>query len=1058
MKIRIDQGMKVFFLILVFLLFGGSAQASDYYVSTSGSDSNSGLSISNPFKTIQKAADIVLAGDTVYVRGGTYKEQITIKNSGKEGSPITFMAYPGEHPIIDGGSLNVSQGLFYISGKSYIVIDGFEIRNSNNYLILGRDSNNCTIKNCLIHDNEHYDSSGNLLCYPDSGRGVDAVFFVRSDYITYENNEVYHGGHNGLSCSACNYWTVQYNHVHDNYCHNCVNTFPATTDNPQPTYTGGKIIYNNLHACKNIILFRYQKDMTIANNLIYDTYSLNEGNRVGIYIQKDTTTGITNYNYDSNVKIYNNVFADIYNSAILNENANSIDVRNNIFSNIGGKVLRFSTTIGDNLNNNIYNDSGLSFTWGPASYSSLSSFVSATGQDKNSFEADPLFVNSSANDYHINSNDSLAVDSGVDVGISKDFDGNAIPVGSAPDIGAYEYGKLLETSKEPVAYWNFDEGAGEIAKDVSGDNDGTLKNGASWTNGLKGSAVFFDGVDDFIEVPDSSSLNPTGQMTISLWIKIADQDLDKYMRIVAKKQNWNDSEGYQFEYNPYSDEMTFFGSGASYDRASVSLDNNWHQVSAVVDGNIVNYYVDGQLAKSDAQADYLVASQLPLYIGKQIGNENYFKGTMDELRIYNRALSAEEINDLYNSTLPICKLISASWSKTQAYEGEIVQLNVISENCSEKNFNYVIKEDDGLFPDDTIENFTSTSLNPDWKTVNLGDQLGNPEYYFEVSEVGNESNMISSSKDSELVVLEGCEDADNDGFDSCNIGDLGDDGKRIDCDDKEYFTNPEGIETCDNLDNNCDSQIDENCDQDGDGYCNSGMSIYQNTTMCHKTLFVSEGQSGDDCNDSNININPGVIELCGDGIDNNCSGGDVVCPDNISPEINNFEVSLGNSVDINWDVSDDNNLDKIELWRTDDVNGSPDDVNFELVNSSDLSGLSAVGTNIDNLLAGTWWYKIKVFDSSGNWSEKNSPNSIEISYTEACVISDSYLVCEKDDPIDLCLGSDSKVLREAECYKYEIDSCGNTTKTLLENDGDCGGNCQDKNYNCKSIKWTEVSP
>ena len=75
--------------------------AKDYYVSPDGADKNPGTR-DKPFKTIHKAADIMVAGDTCYVRGGTYRETVKVKNSGTEEEPISFVAWPKETVTISG--------------------------------------------------------------------------------------------------------------------------------------------------------------------------------------------------------------------------------------------------------------------------------------------------------------------------------------------------------------------------------------------------------------------------------------------------------------------------------------------------------------------------------------------------------------------------------------------------------------------------------------------------------------------------------------------------------------------------------------------------------------------------------------------------------------------------------------------------------------------------------------------------------------------------------------------------------------------------------------------
>ncbi|HEX8814328.1 MAG TPA: choice-of-anchor Q domain-containing protein [Terriglobales bacterium] len=108
------------------------AAGSTYYVSTSGKDSNPGT-IARPWRHIQHAASTVQAGDTVYVRQGVYNEVVTMKSSGSSSSGfITFSSYPGELATVDGTGLAIPHGqwgLFSIQSLSYIVINGFEIRN-----------------------------------------------------------------------------------------------------------------------------------------------------------------------------------------------------------------------------------------------------------------------------------------------------------------------------------------------------------------------------------------------------------------------------------------------------------------------------------------------------------------------------------------------------------------------------------------------------------------------------------------------------------------------------------------------------------------------------------------------------------------------------------------------------------------------------------------------------------------------------------------------------------------------------------------------------------------
>ena len=100
-----------------------------YWVALDGNDAAPGTTDA-PWATIQKAADTVPAGATVYVRGGTYPQRVDIHVSGAPGQPITFAPAPGEQVVLDGSLLEVSAGqspMIGIDSQRYLTIEGFEI-------------------------------------------------------------------------------------------------------------------------------------------------------------------------------------------------------------------------------------------------------------------------------------------------------------------------------------------------------------------------------------------------------------------------------------------------------------------------------------------------------------------------------------------------------------------------------------------------------------------------------------------------------------------------------------------------------------------------------------------------------------------------------------------------------------------------------------------------------------------------------------------------------------------------------------------------------------------
>jgi uncharacterized protein (TIGR03437 family) len=111
------------------------ALAADYYVSPSGSDSFPGT-LSQPFLTIQKAASVMEAGDTAFIRAGTYRETVTPKNSGTQNAPITFMPYNGESVTVSGADVIPASSWTLSSGNIYRAPMSWDLGNGANQVFL----------------------------------------------------------------------------------------------------------------------------------------------------------------------------------------------------------------------------------------------------------------------------------------------------------------------------------------------------------------------------------------------------------------------------------------------------------------------------------------------------------------------------------------------------------------------------------------------------------------------------------------------------------------------------------------------------------------------------------------------------------------------------------------------------------------------------------------------------------------------------------------------------------------------------------------------------------
>ena len=202
-------------------------------------------------------------------------------------------------------------------------------------------------------------------------------------------------------------------------------------------------------------------------------------------------------------------------------------------------------------------------------------------------------------------------------------------------------------SADLVAYWPLDEGAGDKVFDTSGnDNNGTI-NGATWGVGKYGTALQFNGQNNYVEVPSSDSLELYENVTIAAWINWIDAG-DAWICIMANGQQNGPWENYGLFINRSSRYLYFTLSldGVHVPQQTpnnITVPNEWVHVCATWDGSAARIYVNGQRELEIAKAGTLDSPGLPLRIGHRSGSSHYFNGTIDEVRIYNHALTEAEI-------------------------------------------------------------------------------------------------------------------------------------------------------------------------------------------------------------------------------------------------------------------------------------------------------------------------------------------------------------------------------------------------------------------------------
>jgi len=215
-------------------------------------------------------------------------------------------------------------------------------------------------------------------------------------------------------------------------------------------------------------------------------------------------------------------------------------------------------------------------------------------------------------------------------------------------ISPSEFQALSGSRTGLVAHWSFDEQTGTVAGDLSGHgHDATLMGEAAWIpDGAIGGAIRLEHENAWLETANGPGLAITGQLGMSAWIRIADAELNTFMRILSKKIAYDDAIGYELEYNPALNVLTVTGGSGNVARAeNVDLPaNEWHHVAAMVDGTSAKLYVDGIETASDGTLTALRGGELPLNIGRLAGEPYaYFTGDLDDLQLFDLTVADRDI-------------------------------------------------------------------------------------------------------------------------------------------------------------------------------------------------------------------------------------------------------------------------------------------------------------------------------------------------------------------------------------------------------------------------------
>jgi len=209
-----------------------------------------------------------------------------------------------------------------------------------------------------------------------------------------------------------------------------------------------------------------------------------------------------------------------------------------------------------------------------------------------------------------------------------------------------------------IGWWTFDDGSGSVAKDASGKgHDATLLGGPEYVKGETSSgALSFDGVDDIVQVAEVPAFDLSNALTITAWVKV--NNLSTYYFILDKSPSGtapnNYSGNYEFRTAVTTGVLqllhqTSQGTDyATYNSTAGITAGRWYHVAVTfVKGGQVKFYLDGVPAGSTPQtANFPILNDEPLRIGGRKDGYSFFNGQVDDVRLYNRALTDAEVKQV----------------------------------------------------------------------------------------------------------------------------------------------------------------------------------------------------------------------------------------------------------------------------------------------------------------------------------------------------------------------------------------------------------------------------
>jgi hypothetical protein len=202
-----------------------------------------------------------------------------------------------------------------------------------------------------------------------------------------------------------------------------------------------------------------------------------------------------------------------------------------------------------------------------------------------------------------------------------------------------------------VGLWLLDEGDGKVTEDVSGNGfDGELQGNATWVDGKFGKALSFEGATDYVIIPVSNDLKPTETFTLTAWVNPKNgPSSNNHMAIIGLGSSgpryYVDKSASNFHIR-----LQTGNDNLSYNAGSIDFDT-WQHAAYAYDGENVNVYVNSELVDTHSASGNLLTDNNESYIANWAGAARHFNGLIDEVAVFNVALTEDDIVSIMNNGL-----------------------------------------------------------------------------------------------------------------------------------------------------------------------------------------------------------------------------------------------------------------------------------------------------------------------------------------------------------------------------------------------------------------------